>query len=146
MVTSNQTITAVASPTGYLASAPASVTYAPTGTPANPVFSLSGGTYSGAQTLTITESTPGAAIYYTVDGPVPSTASAVYTQPLSVPASETVQAIAVAASGFASGVVSATLRHSHHRLQPGLCACRWADAVQRHHRPGRLPATVDRRR
>ena len=108
VVTSNQTITAVASPTGYLASAPASVTYAPTGTPANPVFSLSGGTYSGAQTLTITESTPGAAIYYTVDGPVPSTASAVYTQPLSVPASETVQAIAVAASGFASGVVSAT--------------------------------------
>ena len=108
VVSSNQTITAVASVTDYVQSAPASVTYEPVGTPANPVFSLASGTYSGAQTLTITDSTPGVVIYYTVNGPAPTTASAVYTQPLSVPASETVQAIAVAAGGLPSGVVSAT--------------------------------------
>ena len=81
-----------------------------TTTPANPVFSLAGGTYTGAQTLTITDTTPGAVIYYTIDGPAPTTASAVYTQPLSVSASETVQAVAVAPGLFASSVVSATIR------------------------------------
>ena len=120
-----------------------------TTTPANPVFSLAAGTYTGAQTLTITDSTPGAVIYYTVDGPAPTTASAVYTQPLSVSASETVQAVAIAPGPFASPVVSAT-----YTIQPvgtidfsqGFAPGPRADAVQRQHRSGRLPAAVDQRR
>ena len=69
MVSANETVTAIASVTDYLVSAPASVTYVSTTTPANPVFSLAGGTYTGTQTLAITDTTPGAVIYYTIDGP-----------------------------------------------------------------------------
>ena len=58
--------------------------------------------------MTITDGTPGAIIYYTIDGPAPTTASAVYTQPLSVSVSETVNAIAIAPGPFASAVVSSS--------------------------------------
>ena len=108
VVSANETVTAIASVTNYLVSAPASATYVSTTTPANPVFSLAAGTYTGAQTLTITDTTPGAVIYYTIDGPSPTTASAVYTQPLSVSASETVKAVAVAPGPFPSSLVSST--------------------------------------
>jgi hypothetical protein len=105
-VTTNETITAIASPNGYLQSPPALATYVSTNTTANPVFSLEAGSYTGAQTLAITDATGGATIYYTTDGTTPTTASPVYTQPVSVPVSETVRAIAVAPGLFASAVVS----------------------------------------
>ena len=108
VVSANETVTAIASITNYLVSPPASATYVSTTTPVNPVFSLAAGTYYGTQTLTITDTTPGAVIYYTIDGPAPTTASAVYTQPLSISASETVQAVAIAPGPYASSVVSAT--------------------------------------
>ncbi len=108
VVTANGTITAIASATGYLLSAPASAAYLSTTTPANPVFSLAAGTYTGTQTLTITDSTPGTIIYYTIDGPAPTAASAVYNRPLSVSASEIVQAVALGSSPYPSPVVSAT--------------------------------------
>ena len=79
MVSTNETITAIASVAGYLQSAPSSATYTSTTIPANPVFSLAAGTYTGTQTLTITEPTSGAVVYYTVDGSAPTTASLVYT-------------------------------------------------------------------
>ncbi len=106
-VSANETITAIASPSGYIQSPPASVTYQSATTPANPVFSLPSGTYSGAQALTLSDTTPGAIIYYTVDGTTPTTASPVYAVPLSIPVSETVQAIAIAPGLFSSAVVSA---------------------------------------
>ena len=106
-ISSNQTITAIASATGYAVSAPTSVSYVSTDSAANPVFSLASGTYTGAQTLKITDSTPGAVIHYAINGPAPTAASAIYTQPLSIPVSETVQAIAIGPSG-SSSVVSAS--------------------------------------
>jgi hypothetical protein len=106
VISSNETVTAIASPNGYLQSAPASATYVSTSTAANPVFSLLTGTYTGTQTLTITDSSAGAIIYYTLDGSTPTTASAVYSNTLSVPVSETVQAIAAAPGLFASSVVT----------------------------------------
>jgi hypothetical protein len=106
-VSANETITAIASPSGYLQSPPASVTYQSATTPANPVFSLPSGSYSGAQGLSLSDITPGAVIYYTVDGSAPTAASAIYTVPLSVPVSETVQAIAIAPGLFSSAIVSA---------------------------------------
>ena len=108
VVSANETITAIASIAGYLQSAPSSATYTSSTIPANPVFSLAAGTYTGTQTLTITEPTSGAVVYYTVDGSAPTTASLVYTQPLTISASQTVQAMAVAPGPFASAVVSAT--------------------------------------
>ena len=65
----------------------------PTGTPA---FSPSGGTFTAAQTVTITDATQGATIYYTTNGSAPTTSSTKYTGPISVKANTTLKAIAVA--------------------------------------------------
>ncbi len=104
---SSETVTAIASPTGYLQSAPSSATYSSTGNAANPVFSLAPGSYSGPRTLTISDATNGAAIHYTVDGTTPTAASALYSGPIPVPVSETVSAIATASGLQPSTVVSA---------------------------------------
>jgi len=57
-----------------------------------PVFSPAGGTFTAAQTVTITSATAGATIRYTLDGSDPTTASAAYSTPLSVGVSTTVKA------------------------------------------------------
>ena len=64
-----------------------------------PTFSLVAGTYTSPQTLTISDQTPGAAIYYTTNGTAPNSASPAYSGPITVPSSETVDAIAVS-SGY----------------------------------------------
>ena len=71
-----------------------------------PTFSPVGGTFTSAQTLTISDTTPGATIYYTTNGTVPTTNSAVYTGPITVSVSETIQAIAVA-SGYTHSSMAA---------------------------------------
>ena len=58
-------------------------------------WSLAAGTYTSAQSLTITDSTPGATIYYTTDGSTLSTSSQKYTSAIAINTSETVQAVAV---------------------------------------------------
>jgi N-acetylneuraminic acid mutarotase len=72
---------------------------APPSPAATPTFSLAPGTYSSIQTLTISDSTPGATIYYTTNATVPNSSSTIYTGQFAVPSSETVEAVAVA-SGF----------------------------------------------
>ena len=107
-VTSNETISAIASETNFVQSASVAATYAATQDAANPVFSLSSGTYAGSQTLTITDASAKAVIYYTVDGSTPTTSSPVYTTAITVPVSETVQAFATAPGLLPSSVVSAS--------------------------------------
>jgi hypothetical protein len=109
VVSSSETVKAIATATGYTApSAVASATYAigPL-TAAAPVFSPAAGTYVLAQTVTLSDATPGATIYYTVNGTAPTTSSATYTGPIAVPAKEIIQAIAVAAGFSNSAPVSA---------------------------------------
>jgi len=78
----------------------------PTG--AAPVFSPVGGTYTATQSVTITDATQGALIYYTTDGvTVPTIGSTQYTGPVMVSANETIQAIAVATNYLNSPVASA---------------------------------------
>jgi len=78
------------------------------GTVAAPTFSPPAGTYSGAQSVTLADTTTGAAIYYTTDGSTPTTSSTLYTGPIAVSATETIEAIATVSGCATSGVATAT--------------------------------------
>jgi sugar lactone lactonase YvrE len=75
---------------------------------AAPTFSPASGSYIPVQSVTISDTATGAVIYYTLDGSMPSTASAVYHSPLSISAATTINAIAVAPGYTTSTVGSAT--------------------------------------
>ncbi|MGW4060185.1 chitobiase/beta-hexosaminidase C-terminal domain-containing protein [Amycolatopsis sp. NPDC004747] len=79
-----------------------------TTTVAAPTFSPPGGTYSSAQTVTISSATSGATIRYTVDGSTPTASSTLYSGPISVPNSRTVNAIALKSGSTTSPVSSAS--------------------------------------
>ncbi|PYU56058.1 MAG: hypothetical protein DMG55_25520, partial [Acidobacteria bacterium] len=64
-----------------------------------PSISPAGQSFTGTLTVTMTDSTAGASIYYTLDGSTPTAASTLYTGPISVSGTETITAI-VSASGF----------------------------------------------
>ena len=75
-----------------------------------PVFRPGAGKFTSAQTVTISDATSGAAIYYTTDGSTPTTDSILYVQPISIPSTlrtETIRAFAVA-NGVYSSDTSAT--------------------------------------
>lgn len=74
--------------------------------PTAPAFSLSGGTYYSAQSVTMTAAA-GMTIHYTTDGSTPTRESAVYQSPVVVSSDTTLKAIAVK-DGLASDVASAT--------------------------------------
>ena len=80
----------------------------PTVATAAPVFSVSGGTYAGPQSVTLSDTTPGAAIYVTLDGTTPNGASSGYFGPFSVTGKVTIKAIAVAPGYLPSSVVAAS--------------------------------------
>jgi N-acetylneuraminic acid mutarotase len=109
-VSTTETVNAIAVANGMAISAPATAAYALNfGVAAQPAFSIPGGTYTSAQTVAITDSTPGAVIYYTTDGSTtPTAASTRYTAPIVVSTTETLQAIAIAANYSNSPVASAT--------------------------------------
>jgi hypothetical protein len=73
-----------------------------------PTFSPAAGTYSSAQSVTMSDATSGATIYFTTNGTAPTTSSTKYTAPVTVSSTETLQAIAVAAGDSNSAVASAT--------------------------------------
>src|SRR6202021_271288 len=75
---------------------------------ATPAFFPVPGSYSqtsAGQTVTLTDSTSGAAIYYTTDGSTPTTSSTTYTNPITITATTTIKAIATA-SGFSTSAVA----------------------------------------
>jgi hypothetical protein len=75
---------------------------------ATPAFSPAGGTFTSAQTVTLSDSTSGATIRYTTDGSTPTASSTQYTAPITVSASETVKALATKSGLTDSAVASAT--------------------------------------
>lgn len=79
-----------------------------TKTAAAPTFSPAPGTYTSAQSVTLSDTTSGASIYYTTDGSAPSTASTLYSQPISIAATTTVKVLAAASGYTNSSVVSST--------------------------------------
>jgi regulation of enolase protein 1 (concanavalin A-like superfamily) len=84
-----------------------------TPTVATPTFNPTSGTsFTSTLSVSIADSTPGATIFYTTNGSTPTTSSSVYSGPITLSATTTVQALATA-SGFAqSGVASASYTQS----------------------------------
>lgn len=77
----------------------------PPPTAATPTFSPAAGTYTSAQSVTISDATTGATIYYTIGNSTPTTSSTQYTTPITVGSTETINAIA-AASGYSNSTVA----------------------------------------
>jgi len=106
-VNSSMTLQAIAAVPGGPVSPIASAAY--TITPSStPTFSVPGGTYQVFKSVTMSDTTPGASIYYTVTGVTPTTMSALYTGPVSVSSNMTLQAIAAVPGGPTSPIASAS--------------------------------------
>jgi N-acetylneuraminic acid mutarotase len=77
------------------------------GVAATPTFSPVAGTYTAAQTVTISDATSGATIYYTTNGTTPTTSSTAYSGAITVSSTETLEAIATTTGYSTSAVASA---------------------------------------
>jgi hypothetical protein len=106
-VSANETLEALATHSGDTNSSVGSVAYVINGPAATPGFSPAAGAYGPAQSVTISDGTSGATIYYTTNGTTPSTSSSTYSSAINVSATETLEAIAVAPLYTTSGVGSA---------------------------------------
>ena len=75
-----------------------------------PTFSPTAGTYTSAQTVSLSDTTTGASIYYTTNGSTPTTASILYSAsaPIAVSSTTTISAIAVATGCTNSDVATGT--------------------------------------
>jgi hypothetical protein len=104
-ISSSETVKAIAAGNGYASSPVMSAAYVINLTAATPIFSVATGTYPSAQTVVITDATAGSIIYYTTNGTMPTTTSPIYSGPVTVSASETLEAIAMT-SGYANSSVA----------------------------------------
>ena len=112
-ITAVTTFKAIAVKTGdtndnYIQSDVASVSYTLLAPVVTPEITLAGGTYTSAQTTTITCETEGATIYYTTNGTNPTTSSTEYSGAISINESMTIKAIAVKDGMANSAVAEAT--------------------------------------
>ena len=88
-------------------------------TAATPSFSPGGGSYTAAQTVTISDATSGATIYYTTNGSTPTTSSAVYSGPIAISSTTTLEAIATASGYNASAGCKRDLHNFEQRRRIG---------------------------
>jgi hypothetical protein len=91
------------------------------GPAAKPAIHLAGGSYNGPQSVKITDPAADAAIYYTLDASTPDTGSTLYSSPITVGISETINAVAVAPGFITSAVASAA-----YTITPIAPAITWA--------------------
>ena len=79
---------------------------------AAPVITPNGGTFSASQTVSMSTATSAASIYYTLNGSTPTTASTLYSGPITIGSNTTVKAIAAASGYLQSSVSTATFTFS----------------------------------
>jgi Chitobiase/beta-hexosaminidase C-terminal domain len=92
---------------GAAAQATQQIVVNPIGIVATPTFSVAAGTYTAVQSVTISDATSGATIYYTTNGNTPTVSSPVYTgTAIPVNVTTTIKAFAVGAPGFSSSPVA----------------------------------------
>lgn len=61
----------------------------------SPLFSLKEGSYNTSCSVSLSTATSGASIYYTIDGSIPTSASSLYTVPVTISKTSTIKAIAI---------------------------------------------------
>ena len=117
-ISSTQTLKAIAIKSGYTNSSIASATY--TMVCVDPTITLAGGTYYNDQSTTISTTTAGATIRYTLDGTTPTESSAVYSSAIAITSSKTLKAKVFKSGYTASSMVSAA--YTLKCAQPSLSA------------------------
>jgi len=110
-IAATTTIEAIAEETGYTNSTVAKGTFTlnlPAA--ATPAFNPTPGAYTSDQSITLTDATAGASIYYTTDGSTPTANSTLYSAatPIVVNTTTTINAIAIAQSFSSSAVATGT--------------------------------------
>jgi hypothetical protein len=109
-VSATETLQAFAVETGYFNSPVASAKYTIAASAillTAPTFSPAAGTYTTLQSVSISDGTAGTTIYYTTNGTIPNSSSAIYNGPISVSTTETIEAIAVKTGYINSSVATA---------------------------------------
>jgi Legume lectin domain/Chitobiase/beta-hexosaminidase C-terminal domain len=105
-LTLSATVNAMATASGFTPSGLATASYAITQVQAaSPQISPASGTYTGSVSVTITDLTSGAGIFYTTDGSMPNASSTQYTGAFNLTASASVTAVAIV-PGFAGSAAS----------------------------------------
>jgi hypothetical protein len=115
-VGSSVTISAIAVAPGYINSSVAKAAYIIEVPAAAPRFSPAAGSYLGTRNITLASATPGAAIYYTLNGTTPTASSARYTKAIAVSADTTFEAIATKADFLSSAVATAAYKITQPKL------------------------------
>jgi hypothetical protein len=104
----NTTLTAVAASTGWTASQPIAANYSfQVATPIFSTMSLSGG-FSDVVGVSVTSATPGAVLYYTLDGSTPNQGSPILTGSLNLTSTTTVTVIGYYGSFAPSAIAQQT--------------------------------------
>jgi hypothetical protein len=94
-ISTDSTLKAIASAPGYIQSVTSSAVFNFTDQTPQITFSPAAGTYASTQQVTLTDSDAAAKIYYTTDGSIPSSSSTLYSGPIKVAVSETINAVAI---------------------------------------------------
>ncbi|MDD6296449.1 MAG: chitobiase/beta-hexosaminidase C-terminal domain-containing protein, partial [Treponema sp.] len=123
-VTPPMTLKAIAVKDGMNDSAVATASYTIKETVATPAFSVASGEVDSGTTVTITCSTDGAKIYYTINGDDPTAESTEYTAAISVTAAVTLKAIAVK-----DGMNNSAVASANYTIKPYYSRCVVGDFV-----------------
>ncbi len=106
-ISASTTVNAIAAAPGFIQSAVTSAQFNVEAQSTAVTFAPPAGTFTSTLQVTLADTDAMAAIHYTTDGTTPTSSSTAYTAPIAVSASETISAIAIDPSTFASAVTTA---------------------------------------